>query len=81
MIRWFLQRHEMPHYYLIGHYLKQVFLYAKDNGLMDLSVEDAPSNLPFERSGIYFCQQVKHLSAYLQYLQTKACYLSDLSPM
>ena len=49
-----LQRHEMPHYYLIGHYLKQVFLYAKDNGLMDLSVEDAPSNLPFELSGIYF---------------------------
>ena len=81
MIRWFLQRHEMPHYYLIGYYLKQVFLYAKDNGLMDLSVEDAPSNLPFELSGIYFFQQVKHLSAYLQYLQTKACYLSDLSPM
>lgn len=81
LIRWFLQRHEMPHYYLIGHYLKQVFLYTRDNGLMDLSVEDAPSNLPFELSGIYFFQQVKHLSAYLQYLQTKAGALSDLSPV
>lgn len=54
LISWFLQRHEMPHYYLIGHYLKQVFLYTRDNGLMGLSVEDAPSNLPFELSGIYF---------------------------
>ena len=81
LIRWFLQRHEMPHYYLIGHYLKQVFLYTRDNGLMGLSVEDAPSNLPFELSGIYFFQQVKHLSAYLQYLQTKAGALSDLSPV
>ena len=42
---------------------------------------NAPSNLPFELSGIYFFQQVKHLSAYLQYLQTKAGALSDLLPV
>lgn len=82
LVEWFVKRDQMPHWYLIGHYLKQVYLYAKENNLMDLSFKDATQmSLPFNPYSILLFQDLKYLGQYLKELIASNDVLKDNAPI
>ena len=82
LVEWFVKRGQMPHWYLIGHYLKQVYLYAKENQLMEISFEEAThKDLPFNPYSILLFQDLKYLGQYLKELLTNSEVLKDYTPI
>lgn len=81
LVEWFVKRHQMPHYFLIGHYLKQVYLYAADNDLMEKSYVEVESMcVPFNPRSVIFLQNARYLEWYLGLMIKSQEQLSDIAP-
>lgn len=81
LVEWFFRRGEMPHWYLIGHYLKQVYLYAVENELMDKDFEEAcKQDLPFNPHSMLLFQDLSYLGKYLKELLQNGEDLIDIMP-
>lgn len=70
----------MPHYWLIGHYLKQVVQYAEENKLMDKGLDEvAAMELPFSIKSILFFHNRDVWETYLNTLYSEEN-LNDVKP-
>ena len=80
MVEWFVERNQIPHYWLIGHYLKQVVQYAEEYNLMDKSLDEvAAMELPFSIKSILFFHNRDVWETYLNTLYSEEN-LNDVKP-
>lgn len=80
-MEWFVKRHQMPHYFLIGHNLKQVYLYAVDNGLIGKSHAEVETMcVPFNPRSVIFLQNARYLEWCLSQMIKSNEQLSDMGP-